>query len=98
MRARGWRPTRNHVGLFSTPYGGKVSIGTPGFPDWTFRRVVSYERGIVELMHVEIKRPGQKPRPKQFEVIASLNHIGEIAVWAASLTHFESVYALHFDR
>ena len=96
MRERGWRATRNHVGVFKTTYGGTVSIGTKGFPDWTFTRGAG--RGTVELMHVEAKRRGAKPTPKQFEVMAGLNHIGELAVWCESLDHFKTIYYQYFPE
>lgn len=98
MRARGWRATRNHVGVFRPVHGGyPVTIGTPGFPDWTFTRSLTAPvRGTLQLMHVEVKRPGQRPKPKQHEVMASLNHMGELAVWADSLESFQVLYATYF--
>lgn len=97
MKARGWRATRNHVGLFKTAYGATVTIGTKGFPDWTFTRKSALgNHATIELMHVEAKRPGKRPTPKQFEVMASLNYMGELAVWCASLDHFKSIYFMYF--
>lgn len=97
MQAGGWRATRNHVGLFTTSYGGKIKIGTEGFPDWTFTRRVPSGHATVNLMHFEAKAPGKKPTAKQHEVMASLNSIGELAVWADSLERFKSIYYMYFS-
>lgn len=96
MQSLGWRASRNHVGLFQRMNGsGKIKVGTEGFPDWTFIRKTT-SRGANQLMHVEVKAPGKKPTPKQFEVMASLNHIGELSVWADSLDAFKAVYFQNF--
>lgn len=95
MKNRRWRATRNHVGIFKTEYGARISIGKKGFPDWTFTRR-SLGIPYAHLMHVEMKRPGQKPKPKQAEILASLNHIGELAVWCDSIEMFSTIYLQHF--
>lgn len=97
MQARGWRATRNHVGTFRTMYGGWVHVGAEHFPDWTFTRSISgAPYGTLQLMHVEVKKPGEKPAPGQHEMLASLNHLGELSVWASSPSVFEAVYAQYF--
>lgn len=95
MKEHGWRATRNHVGVFKTAYGGTISIGTKGFPDWTFTRRFP-RHGCANLMHVEAKAPGKRPAPKQVEVMASLNYLGELAVWCDSLESFRTVYEQYF--
>lgn len=97
MQSEGWRPTRNHVGLFRTEYGAKVHIGTKGFPDWSFTRGSRSERGRSELVHVEAKSSTKSPNPKQLEVIASLNHIGELATWTRNIHTYKTWYAEHFS-
>lgn len=97
MQRLGWRATRNHVGVF-TQGGRIVTIGTPGFPDWTFTRPLQLVqiRGRLELLHFEAKAPGKKPSAKQFEVMAALGHLGELAVWADTLESFQNVYYMNF--
>lgn len=101
MQTRGWRATRNHVGLFH-PYGVPdmvVTIGETGFPDWTFTRALHKERhGVLELLHWEAKKPGDKPEKEQLQKHASLNYIGELTFWADSLTMFERIYAQYFPN
>jgi hypothetical protein len=95
MSAIGWRSTRNHCGLFKTMYGGKVKIGTEGFPDHTFTRAAKI-KPLVEQINWEAKATGKKPAPKQYEVMASLAHLGEIAFWADSLEMFKAIYYKYF--
>jgi hypothetical protein len=91
MQMRGWRRRRNHVGVFRPIHGGaQITIGTRGECDWSYYRTAA--PGIVQVLHVEAKRPGAKPRPEQDEYIASLNHIGETALYADSIDMFISKY------
>jgi hypothetical protein len=94
MQGLGWVAQRNHVGKFKTPYGATVSIGTPGYPDWSFTRGKIIPG--VELIHFEAKAKGKKPSAKQHEVMASLNHLGQLAVWADSLAMFQTIYYQYF--
>lgn len=88
MRSLGWRETRNHVGTFYTKTGSPIHIGIKGFPDWTFTRGVLF-------FHLEVKRPGLEPEPLQYQRLASLNHLGEIALWADSLAMLKLKYPFH---
>lgn len=98
MQANRWRASRNHVGLFQRVNGtGKIKVGTEGYPDWSFFRGTD-QRGTVHLIHVEVKRPGKKPTDKQHEVMASLNHLGELSVWADTLDSFKEVYYQNFPE
>lgn len=90
MQTRGWRRTRNHVGTFKAVTGSPVMIGLEGFPDWTYTRGQS-------VCHVETKATGKKPRPKQREVIASLNYLGEHAWYADSLEMHIQNYSKHWS-
>jgi hypothetical protein len=101
MQSRGWRATRNHVGLFH-PYkrtATVVRIGEEFFPDWTFTRALHKERhGMLELIHWEAKAPGERPSKGQLEKIASLNYMGELSFWSDSLAMFEKIYAQYFPN
>lgn len=92
MQSRGWRATRNHVGVFKTQYGGTISIGIKHFPDWTFTRGNLAFSGQADLIHFEAKAPGKRPNNGQLEKLASLNHLGELAIWASSLEMFKLQY------
>lgn len=75
----GWRPKRNHVGMFYTQYGGKIFIGEEHEPDWTFLHPKH------PAVWIELKKTGEKPRPGQNEFIAKLRHFGYRAGWCDSL-------------
>lgn len=91
MQAHGWRRRRNHVGSFRPVHGaGIITIGKEGDPDFSYFRTV--KPGLLQVLHVEVKKPGEKPRPKQVETIASLNHVGETAIWADSIESLISQY------
>lgn len=79
------------MGVFRPVHGGaQITIGRRGEPDFSYYRTAA--PGIVQVLHVEAKRPGAKPRPEQDEYIASLNHIGETALYADSIDMFISKY------
>lgn len=60
--------------------GGRGHSGIPeGFPD-----LLGIIPGGIALF-IEVKRPGQKPKPKQKEFLAWLEGMGCIAFWAASV-------------
>ncbi len=101
MRGLGWREYRNHVGVFFTQGGARITIGTPGTPDWTFRRQTT-RRGYVQVCHVEVKAEGVTLSPDsekldakhQIEEIAKLDrYYGEPACWCNSLEMFRAWYA-----
>jgi hypothetical protein len=93
MQGLGWLAHRNHVGRFKTARGA-ISIGTPGYPDWSFTRGKIIPS--VDLIHFEAKAPGKRPTNKQHEVMAALNHLGQLAVWADSLAMFKTIYYQYF--
>lgn len=97
----GWRRYRNHVITAKvideeTGESRRITIGTKGDPDWTYRRSTE-ARGLVEILHFEAKAESKKPTgehgKKQLERIAQLNHIGEPSLWANSLDMFKIWYA-----
>ena len=103
MKDRGWRSLRNHVGVFLTATGSsRVSIGEVGYPDWTFIRgntpLKMGSTGTVDMMHFEAKATGKRPRKEQLEKLASLQYLGEIALWADSLDTFKFQYHRYFDE
>lgn len=88
MRDRGWYARRNNQGSIQTVIG-RIYVGKPGFPDWTFVKTV--KRGVVMICHIELKREGHVPslknarEKKQLETIAWLNVVrAEPACWANS--------------
>ena len=95
LAKHGWRRYRNHVGKIVSEDEKERVVGTPGWPDDTYRRPTE-TRGLVEILHVEAKAEGKRPTgehgKRQLEKIASLNHIGEPATWANSLGMFELWY------
>lgn len=78
----GWRPKRNHVGLFYTKDGTPIPIGTPGEPDWTFTHPEK------PAIWIEFKRPGKEPSQVQHEFIAKLKYFGYKAGWCDSVCEF----------
>lgn len=110
MADRRWTRHRNHVGVFTTT-AGRVSVGIPGEPDWTFKRPVS--RGVIQICHCEAKAEGiilklpprlPKYNPKQLhdkrqlERIALLNHQGEPAAWSNSVEMWTEFYMKEFPN
>jgi hypothetical protein len=96
MKARGWRRYRNQIGVYQIEWRTQ-RIGTPGYPDWTFRRSTS-KHGTIEICHVETKASGKKPSSVQLEQIALLNHLGEPAIWIDNMEKFELWYLNLFSR
>jgi len=68
--------------------GGHSGI-PEGFPD-----LLGVIPGLGVALFIEVKRQGQKPKPKQAEFLAWLDGMGAIAFWAATvdaaLLNFES--------
>ena len=64
LRLHHWWPIRQHVGLFTTPDGRKVTIGEKGDPDYVVVRAPSF--------FLETKRPGGVLSEQQRERIAVL--------------------------
>lgn len=78
MRSLGYREKRNHVGLFYTEHGTPIHMGKVGEPDWLFLKPN-------DVVYIEIKAPGKKPKPEQLEYIAKLQHLGFKATWCDSV-------------
>jgi hypothetical protein len=67
---------------FRSSAGSKGHSGIPeGFPD-LLGFVAPQGRGLL----IEVKRPRQKPKPKQVEFMAGLAWLGTITFWADSVT------------
>lgn len=78
MRSLGWREKRNHVGIFYTRNQTPIRIGVLGEPDWLFHKPD-------DVFWIEVKRPGETPKPIQREFIAKLRHMGYKAGWCDSV-------------
>lgn len=80
-----WIIDRNHVGLFFNRMGTPVKIGRTGQCDWRAMRAGQY-------FEFEVKAPGEKPKPAQYEYMALRTHQGILVTWADSLEMFERWY------
>lgn len=83
----GWRPKRNHVGLFYTEDMIPIRMGEKGEPDWTFLHPTE------PAIWIELKATGKEPPPKQHEFIAKLRHFKYRAGWCDSLTGLKTLLA-----
>lgn len=87
---RGWRPHRNHCGVFFTERGARITGEPPGTPDWSFTRPT--DRGHGNILYVEMKATAGKPSPKQREMRALLQHYGYAVLIAHSLDELKREY------
>ena len=72
---------RNHtVGLFYTMYGGKVRVGTEGESD-----IMGHRKSDGMAFYIEVKLPGEKPRPAQQRFLDAMVRAGAIAGCAHSI-------------
>lgn len=72
---------RNHtVGLFYTMYGGKVRVGTEGESD-----IMGHRKSDGMAFYIEVKLPGEKPRPEQQRFLDAMVRAGAIAGCAHSI-------------
>lgn len=72
---------RNHtVGNFRTEYGGRVQVGTPGESDIMGHRIADGK-----ALYIEVKLPGERPRPEQQKFLDAMNAAGAIAGCAHSI-------------
>lgn len=72
---------RNHtVGRFKTKYGGEISIGTHGESD-----IMGHRCSDGKAFYIEVKLPGEKPRPDQYAFLEAMKNSGAIAGWCTSV-------------
>lgn len=67
------------IGEFLHKIARPIRIGTPGMTD------LQGHRPDGKCFYLEIKRPGQKPRPDQLKFIKAMRNSGAIAGWADSV-------------
>lgn len=73
--------TRNHtVGQFFTKYGGVVNIGHNGEADVWGHRIADGK-----AFYIEVKLPGEEPRPAQQKFLDAMKRAGAIAGCAHSV-------------
>lgn len=107
LRARGWIMRRNHVGKH-VPLGwllgmlergpltremlfrAVVDVGERNAADWSGHRTIS--DGHHQILHVEVKALGQRPKPEQEEWLRDRVALQEPACWADSLEAFMAWY------
>ncbi len=76
LRWQGYRVSRQNSGaLPSTTTGRPVRFGEQGWPD-----LLAIKAGHATF--IEVKRPGEKPRPEQLEMHAELRHYGATVIVA----------------
>ena len=81
---------RNHtVGEFYTKYGATVRVGTPGESDIMGHRIADGR-----AFYLEVKLPGEEPRPDQYAFLEAMRQTGAIAGWCTSI---EEALAIVFD-
>lgn len=68
----------------------KAAVGTRGWPDRTFSRVVD---GRTELRFVEFKAPGRRPTKLQSHRLAELHHAGYTTYIVDSADYGASLFA-----
>jgi hypothetical protein len=86
LRAGGWDVIRLQSGVFVGASGGApLRIGERGMTDYVAVRA----RGRVQVLYVEIKRPGQFPRIEQERWMAWKRHCGFEAFWVDSVEDLE---------
>jgi len=85
LHSLGWRPKRNHVGLFYTANGVPIPMGERGEPDWTFTHPIH------PAIWIELKKTGESPKDVQREFIAKLKHFGYKAGWTDSLNRLKEM-------
>ena len=72
---------RNHtVGDFITKYGAEISIGTPGESD-----IMGHRCSDGKAFYIEVKLPGEEPRPDQYAFLEAMRRTGAIAGWCTSV-------------
>lgn len=72
---------RNHtVGQFFTKYGGLVNIGHHGESD-----IMGHRTSDGRAVYIEVKLPGEHPRPDQQKFLEAMRNSGAIAGVAHSV-------------
>ena len=72
---------RNHtVGQFYTKYGGLVNIGNDGESDIMGHRICDGR-----AFYIEVKLPGENPKPHQWKFLESMSRLGAITGCAHSI-------------
>lgn len=91
LKARGWRPIRQHVGLVVR--GNSVgSVGKRGMCDWKFERPAPNQPGTLQSFEWEAKATGKKPSKRQREYMALRTHQGFLCCWFDSLAGLRAWY------
>ena len=79
LRAHGFAPRRRNVGAMENASGRLVRFGRKGEADITATVPSGPNRG--KRVEVEVKRPGESPRPEQLEFLRETNRQGGLAWW-----------------
>jgi hypothetical protein len=96
LRFRGWTLIRLNSGLFNTKDGKRTyQIGEKGQADWLALKAVPILSGVLPLANViflELKAPGKKPRADQQKWLEAKRRDGFHATWTDSLDRFIQWY------
>lgn len=76
---RGCYAVNHTVGQFYTQYGGVVRVGNHGEAD------IWGHRPDGRAIYIEVKLPGEKPRPDQIAFLEAMRNTGAIAGWCTSV-------------
>lgn len=72
---------RNHtVGNFYTDYGSRVQVGTKGESD-----VMGHRIQDGKALYIEVKLPGEEPRPEQQKFLDAMGRTGALSGCAHSI-------------
>lgn len=72
---------RNHtVGNFFTQYGSRIQVGVPGESD-----IDGFRFSDGKALYIEVKNPGEHPRPEQQRFLDAMNRHGALAGCAHSV-------------
>ena len=78
---------RNHtVGQFFTKYGGVVHVGQHGESD-----IMGHRISDGKALYIEVKLPGEKPRPDQQKFLDAMKRTGALAGCAHSIEEALSI-------
>jgi hypothetical protein len=75
LRIWGLEPRRKNTGAALNPRGQMVRFGQPGDPD------VETTLPGGRLCQIEVKAPGKRPKPEQFDRLRLCNEQGGVGLW-----------------
>jgi hypothetical protein len=80
LNKRGHIARRHNVGVFYTANGDKIHIGNKGESD-----IFGHRFPDGKAFYLEVKVPGEYPRPEQYQFLSAMRATGAIADWCTSV-------------